>query len=346
LSNPAGATVLVGCPPRADSTGIFVFDYCRMDLLGTSRRPVIVGFSVGGLTPTNPPGLCATNLSEASRAADNAPFGTLAGGGGSCSSTGGEAVLVGGGPPCGCCIGEGTEPSIFELFNGGKDASLGTGGEITNATPCFDLRFEGNDSALCTPLRQRDLNRQRICFNGISCVPQDICLAVVPGTFVTTPTTTGIINSICNVPLNIIGCGFFPNETTTICAGFSDETGIPLNRPGKVVTTAATVACDVTGAGVPTAGVPIVALTNVTPVSCNLITGTLAAPVLFSNNCPSVCCGGTGILTLVTTFTGGDNNFCGPFTRVTSCVFALGTRAPVVFSAIPSGSVNCAVSQD
>src|SRR5262249_11064102 len=118
------------------------------------------------------------------------------------------------------------------------------------------------------------------------------------------------------------------------------------NRPGKVVTTAATVACDVTGAGVPTAGVPIVALTNVTPVSCNLITGTLAAPVLFSNNCPSVCCGGTGILTLVTTFTGGDNNFCGPFTRVTSCVFALGTRAPVVFSAIPSGSVNCAVSQD
>src|SRR5262249_45896493 len=33
--------VLVGCSPRPDGSGIFVFDYCRMDLLGTARQPVI-----------------------------------------------------------------------------------------------------------------------------------------------------------------------------------------------------------------------------------------------------------------------------------------------------------------
>src|SRR6185436_16627660 len=32
--------VLVGCPPRPSGSGIFIFDYCRMDLLGTAEHPV------------------------------------------------------------------------------------------------------------------------------------------------------------------------------------------------------------------------------------------------------------------------------------------------------------------
>jgi hypothetical protein len=50
--------VLVGCPPRPEGSGIFIFDYCRMDLLGTARNPMIAGFSIGVLDPLNPRG-CA-----------------------------------------------------------------------------------------------------------------------------------------------------------------------------------------------------------------------------------------------------------------------------------------------
>src|SRR5882724_4957626 len=57
--------VVVGCPPRPEGSGIFLFEYCRMDLLGTEDAPVIAGFSIGGLDPLNPPGLCETNLSVA-----------------------------------------------------------------------------------------------------------------------------------------------------------------------------------------------------------------------------------------------------------------------------------------
>ncbi|HKA18742.1 MAG TPA: hypothetical protein VKN18_10650, partial [Blastocatellia bacterium] len=56
---------LVGCPPRPEGSGIFIFDFCRMDLLGTAGQPVITGFSVGNLDPLNPPGLCEINLSKA-----------------------------------------------------------------------------------------------------------------------------------------------------------------------------------------------------------------------------------------------------------------------------------------
>jgi hypothetical protein len=166
---------------------------------------------------------------------------------------------------------------------------------------------------------------------------------VVPGTFVTTPTTTGIVNALCAVQLNLLGCGFFPNEVTTICQGFTTETGIPLQRPGKTVTTAATLACDTNGDGIAEA---TVALTPVTPVNCNLVRATL--PVLASRPgtaFPDACCGGTATITVTTTFTSGDNNVFGAFTRTTTCTLALGTRAPVVFSITPSDG-NCAVLQN
>ncbi|HXI91470.1 MAG TPA: hypothetical protein VNO24_15750, partial [Blastocatellia bacterium] len=149
--------VIVGCPPRPEGSGIFIFDFCRMDLLGTSDFPVITGYSIGGLNPLNPPGLCEINLSEAARAADTSAFGVIQGTIGAIN--------------CACCIGEGTEPTIFELFNEGLTAGTGSGGEVTFARPDFDLRFEGNDAVLCTSARQRDLNRGRVCFFGVGCAP-------------------------------------------------------------------------------------------------------------------------------------------------------------------------------
>ena len=71
---------------------------------------------------------------------------------------------------------------------------------------------------------------------------------MVAGTFTTPapptgfPASAGLVNAICAVQLNAVGCGFFPNEVTTVCQGFEEQTGAPLQRPGKTVTTAATLA--------------------------------------------------------------------------------------------------------
>src|SRR4029453_13100343 len=124
--------------------------FCRMDLLGRDVNPVITGFSIGGQNPLNPPGLCEINLSKAAAAADARTFGVL-------PDTNGQTAQI----CANCCIGEGTEPALFELFNEGSRANTGSGGEVTFASPDFDLRFEGNDPALCSSSRQRDLNRGR-----------------------------------------------------------------------------------------------------------------------------------------------------------------------------------------
>ena len=106
--------------------------------------------------------------------------------------------------------------------------------------------------------RQRDLNRGRVCLFGVGCAPpaNPLCQTVVVGPFTTPvpptgqPASTGLINALCAVQLNLVGCGFFPNETTIICQGFATETGVPLQRPGKTVTTAASLACDTNGDGI------------------------------------------------------------------------------------------------
>ena len=326
--------VLVGCSPRPSGSGIMIFDYCRMDLLGTAEQPVITGYSIGFLDPLNPPGLCEINMSKAALAADANPFGVL-------SDTNQQTANI----CANCCIGEGTEPTLFELFNEGRTANTGSGGEVTFANADFDLRFEGNDTALCSSVRQRDVNRGRVCLFGIGCTPpaNPTCQQIVNGPFVTTPTTTGLVNALCAVQLNLVGCGFFPNETTIICQGFATETGVPLQRPGKTVTTAATLVCDTNGDTIPEA---TIVLTNVTPVNCNLVRGTI--PVLASRpgtGFADACCGGPATVTVTTTFTAGDNNAFGAFTRTTTCPINLGTRAPVVFSVTPSDG-NCAVTQD
>jgi hypothetical protein len=351
---------LIGCPPRGAGTGHFQFEFCRMDLIGTADRPVITGYSVGGLLGTNPPGLCETNLSEAARAADTNPFGVVQN----------QTAAF-----CNCLLGEGTEPTIFELFNEGTDQSLGSGGEITFATPDFDLRFEGNDPALCSPARQDDNNRGKVTFYGVGCAPppNPLCQTVTPvGTVPVAPNqpavgtaaaatpgtgpsgsraaspTAGIINAVCAVQLNILGCGFFPNETTVVCAGFTGETGLPLQRPGKTVSTAVTLTCDTDGNGVADA---VIVLGSVTPVNCNLLRATITPPgvstgaSLTSSGFPASCCGGLASLLVTTTFTAGDNNVFGPFTRSTVCTIDLGVRAPVLFSVTPSGG-SCAILQN
>ena len=327
--------ILVGCPRRGEGTGHFFFDYGRMDLLGTAGNPVITGYSIGGLNPLNPPGLCEINLSEAGRSADVPAFGVI---------QGATAVIQ----PC--LIGEGTEPTTFELFNEGTTSTAGSGGEQTLATPDFDLRFEGNDPVLCTPTRQTDANRGRLGFFGIGCAPPPapLCRAISVGAFQVppnTPTPPRLINALCAVQLNAVGCGFFPNETTIICQGFSTDTGIPLQRNGKTVTTAQTLTCDTNGDGIPEA---TIVLGSVTPVSPNLVRGTLnplTAAGLPGTAFPLACCGGAGVLTTTTTFTAGDNNVFGPFTRSSTCSIDLGLRAPVVISISPSEG-DCAIPQN
>jgi hypothetical protein len=151
------------------------------------------------------------------------------------------------------------------------------------------------------------------------------------------------------VQLNILGCGFFPNEVTTVCAGFTGETGLPLARPGKTVTTAATLACDTDANGIADA---VIVLVNVSPINCNLVRATVAPPsggaggqLLGGSGFPAACCGGIATLTVTTTFTAGDNNAFGPFTRSTVCTLDLGLRAPVIFSVSPS-SGPCSILQD
>jgi hypothetical protein len=150
----------------------------------------------------------------------------------------------------------------------------------------------------------------------------------------------------------MVGCGFVANEATIICQGFQGDTGLPLQRPGKTVSTSLSVVCDTDGNGVPDLVIP---LTNVTPVSANLVRGTLAVATNPTGNprlpttgswAPYACCGGLANFTLTTTYTQGDNNRFGLFSLTTTCVIDLGFRAPVVKSTTPTGPLDCAFPQD
>src|SRR5262249_22378262 len=148
----------------------------------------------------------------------------------------------------------------------------------------------------------------------------------------------------CAIKTSITVCELFPNEINIICKTVAADTGISVIRPGKTVTTAATVVCDTNGDGIGDFSIP---MTNVSPASCNLVRGTLAAlgPNLPGTAFPLSCCGGAAMISVTTTFSDGDNNVFGPFTRTAACPINLGTRAPMLLSASPS-SGNCAVPSD
>ncbi|MBX7245437.1 MAG: hypothetical protein K1X53_08055 [Candidatus Sumerlaeaceae bacterium] len=296
--------VLVGCNPRLEGTGQFFFDYGRMDTLGTSQQPVLVGYSIGNLTQTVPPGLCPENVSALAVASDSDPFRE-------------------------CLLGEGTEPTIFEFFNTGVKASVDGFGNVIPAVPAVDLKCEGLNAQLSTPGTQSDTNREVVGFYGIGCAPppNPQIFAVVPDAFATTPGTTGLINVLCGTTVNLVGCGILPNEVTTVCQGDPNE------RPGKTVTAAVTLNVDTNGDNNPDT---LVVLTNVTPISEHLVRATLV-PFQGGSSTPFALNvdGGIGNFNLTSTFTAGDNNVFGPFIRTAQKSYDLGTRAPIVTSITP-----------
>jgi len=60
--------------------------------------------------------------------------------------------------PNGNLIGDDSQATVFELFNSG-----------TTTNPAFDLRFEGANRSLSTPVGQKDLNRGLVRLWGVDC---------------------------------------------------------------------------------------------------------------------------------------------------------------------------------
>jgi hypothetical protein len=122
--------------PRQDGSGYFRFDYGRMDLLGTSSSPVLVGYSAGGLSST----ILPSNISDNARAREAAQ-------------------------PHDPALPIGNPATLFELFDTGVPPTITVSSGITMpvaAKPSFDLRIEGNDPASSTPVNQTDQNRGRV----------------------------------------------------------------------------------------------------------------------------------------------------------------------------------------
>ena len=129
--------------------------------------------------------------------------------------------------------------------------------------------------------------------------------------------TVGIINALCDVTLDFIGCGFTP--------------------------TSITINCDANGDGLPELVIP---LKNITIVNRLLLQATIPALTSTPGTAfPLACCGGQATVTLVRTVGAGDDNAFGPFTETATCPIDLGLRAPVVISATPSEG-DCAQGQN
>ncbi len=130
--------------------------------------------------------------------------------------------------------------------------------------------------------------------------------------------TVGIINALCEVTLNFVGCGFMPTEIT--------------------------ISCDTNGDGVSDASIP---LENITQVNSNLVQATLAplAPHLPGTPFPLTCCGGVAKLTLTRRIGAGDDNVFGDITQSITCNIDLGQRAPVIISITPSDG-DCTIAQN
>ncbi|MFY9553921.1 MAG: hypothetical protein WAV20_19195 [Blastocatellia bacterium] len=129
--------------------------------------------------------------------------------------------------------------------------------------------------------------------------------------------SVGIINALCDVTLNFIGCGFTP---TSIVLG-----------------------CDTNGDGVSDLSIP---LKNITVVNRLLVQATIPSLTATPGTAfPLACCGGMTTITLKKTVGAGDDNVFGPFTQTITCSIDLGIRAPVVISATPVEG-DCALGQN
>jgi hypothetical protein len=129
--------------------------------------------------------------------------------------------------------------------------------------------------------------------------------------------TVGIINALCDVTLDFIGCGFTP--------------------------TSITLGCDTNGDGVSDLSIP---LKNITVINRLLVQATIPSLAPTPGTAfPLACCGGVTTITLTRTVGAGDDNVFGPFTQTLTCSIDLGIRAPVVISATPVEG-DCALGQN
>lgn len=129
--------------------------------------------------------------------------------------------------------------------------------------------------------------------------------------------TIGIINALCEVTLDFIGCGFLP--------------------------TSVTLGCDSNGDGVSDLSIP---LKNITVINGLFFQATIPALAATPGTAfPLACCGGVASITLSRTVGSGDDNAFGGFTQTIVCPIDLGIRAPVVISATPL-EVDCAHGQN
>lgn len=130
--------------------------------------------------------------------------------------------------------------------------------------------------------------------------------------------TVGLINAVCDVTLDFVGCNVIPGSINIVC--------------------------DTNADGVPELMIP---LTNVTIINPLLVRATVPAlgPQLPGTPFPLACCGGKANVVLSQTVTSGDDNIFGTYTITQTVQIDLGQRAPVVISTSPS-SLDCAVPQN
>ena len=155
---------------------------------------------------------------------------------------------------------------------------------------------------------------------------QSVCPMIFPDGAVTVApnqpavpdrSTVGIINALCDVTLDFIGCEFAP--------------------------TSVTLGCDSNGDGVSDLTIPLKSITLI-----NRFFFQATIPALGSSPgtaFPLACCGGVASITLARTVGAGDDNVFGPFTETLTCSIDLGIRSPVVISATPSEG-DCALGQN
>lgn len=122
--------------------------------------------------------------------------------------------------------------------------------------------------------------------------------------------TVGVINALCDVTLNLVGCKFFPNSIAILCDSNADA--VP----------------DLT-----------IQLQDVSIINALLTRGRLArlSPQLPGTAFPLTCCGGVADIVIDRTHPWGNQSV--------TCQIDLGLRAPVVISASPSEG-NCASEQN
>jgi hypothetical protein len=321
-----------GVGQRVPEQGPFKVVYHQMEVIGdpshltlaggTNSDAVLVGFTTGfdGVfnTGTIPPGLCETNLSEATPAADS-PF-----------------FMDG-------AIGMGTEPTIYEYFNGGDFGGVNDDGTIRPSLIDFDLRQEFFEDCITRPeLFLDDTSADCLLFKGSNIPVGLFCQSLAV-------TAIGGNDDPFLGPANLQINGFlFPMPTTgenAVCPQFCGQTA-PLCRGGKSVTYDVVFKFDEDGDGDVDATIsysePDVVVTNENQINLTID---------FSQT--NLCALATEVCVFATYGFGDDNKYfelqqldadaaleVAPVQLTCIDSISIGARAPVVLSIAPD-EVDC-----